>query len=305
MSKIQIKIVILIICYYIYSIANVYAASVTRLIYLQSPIGPITYSQRLYVCNSCVNLSDAENFVLGYVKLNNLIGTHSVEVANTNSSSTWFILYEYYPFDYSSPIVDEAEPGTTADGEVLKTVDLGGIPPIVIHIGTDSAYPNLTTLSVWNQGNNINDIWSLLDTYWGTKEMVLYSLQQDANMLFPSQGTGIDNLAQVEQFIYSDLSIHFGGCPSKGTIVFADGSVGQFCFTNWAKNIVTFVKGSGRTASGAFYSINGDSMNGSNYVTPYSGGEGYFLQLTSDSYIVCYDYYSNGNFIGTTCPHSP
>ncbi|WP_168708921.1 hypothetical protein, partial [Metallibacterium scheffleri] len=160
-------------------------------------------------------------------------------------------------------------------------------------------------VSDWGVGNNEANVWNLLDNAWGKNEALYFAIQESANMMFPSNSTPINDLAEAQSYVYDAVSLYFGGCPTEGTVVAANGSVGQFCFSHWDTNKLTFKRGSARDASGNFLSINGDFSNGSNYVTPMNGG-GYSLMLgQSTGIIACWDYKSDGVLWYTTCPKAP
>jgi hypothetical protein len=233
--------------------------------------GPQTPAQKIEFCQTCYDVTDASNFVLSEAYAGHLTGAHTIEISNINLNpiQTWFISYEYYPSDYPKPILDSASTGTSTDNIVASTLITAEVKPVVVVISPGSpdfgAY-SFDTLRDWTP----ETLFPIVNAQW-------MFLNENATAVLQDSGDG--------KIIEEDILEFFGHGPIA-TVVFSDGTVGQFEFApNDAK--IEYVPGSGRYPNGALDSLYGNGSNGNQYVIQRSSENGFYLDPSPTEHLTC------------------
>lgn len=236
-----------------------------------------TTAQKAWFCQTCASTSDAENFVIAQAKGLNATGDHTIEVVNLDTSSTWFVEYEYFPKDYLRPLIDSAAPGTAYDNSVSGTLIAAEEKAVVVNIA-----PNTKWASLYNQYGfqSLVDwepqmLWPIAEQAWVDANASLSEVQKDPEY----------------QMLEAAIEYFFGHGPVI-TVVFSDGSTGKFEIDPLQPNVMKIVDGSGRHADGSFYQLGGGgASDGDPYHTPINNG-GFNLNYT-DEYYSCAVAYEN------------
>jgi hypothetical protein len=158
---------------------------------------------------------------------------------NPNSAQTWFIEYEYFPRDYPVPTIDSAKPGTSSDNFVTRTAIAAEEKALVLNITPSSPLYDtygFDTLRDWTP----ETLWPQVNLFWLTENADLKTAEE-----------GID-----WKIVEAAILYYFGHGP-KITVVFSDGSTGQFYFSPSASGAITYINGSGRNPDGTAYSMGG------------------------------------------------
>lgn len=212
------------------------------------------------VCSSCQNASEASDFGLSQVGFLRYAGIYTTEVIGINSHQTWFVTfnayYNSYPIDHQLPRITlvSVTAGSSADNQLVAEVVAGIQSPIAIVTSPGSGlstYPEFATLSAWSTDPNF--LWNLAEAQFATQTIA--SEIEGSNS---KNGPG-------PKLIWDAVQYYLGHGP-EATVVFKDGSVGRFRFNPLIAGDIEFIPGTGRTAQGNFYPVNGDSYNNEPYV---------------------------------------
>ena len=211
------------------------------------------------VCPSCQNASEASAFGLSQVGYLRYSGIYTTEVIGINSHQTWFVTfnayYNSYPIDHQLPRITlvSVTAGSSADNQLVAEVITAIQTPIIIVTSPGSGLsklPEFATLGAWS-----------------TDPIYSYNL---AAAQFDTEALSSDLITNPKNgpgpgMIWSAIQYYLGHGPEV-TIVFKDGSVGRFRFNPLVAGDIEFIPGTGRTAQGNFYPVNGDLSNNDHYV---------------------------------------
>lgn len=241
-------------------------------------LGPQTQASSVDICPTCTSLQDAVNYVLSDVAAKQgPPGFRTVEVINPTSQQTFFVEYKYFPINFPVPAEITANVGTTADNFVAATALAAQDKALVLNITPASPLYDtyaFDTLRDWTP----ETLWPQVNLLWLTQNVEL----KDAE-------GGLDF-----KIIEAAILYYFGHGP-KVTVVFSDGSTGQFYFSPSASGAITYINGSGMNPNGTPYNMGTGSGGGGgegDYLKPFSGGGGFYLDI-EDDYWSCSEVYEN------------